>query len=120
MNLKRIFLLISICIILAVTFLIYKVSTFSIFDDEIKLVKEIKIPSKNYIINVYYIPSNASSQAYIQIRKKTNGIEEVLESFERYNYFNYYKFLSRDSLGLFISDTSFVNSEINEVKIKLP
>jgi hypothetical protein len=120
MVLKKFIFFIGISIFLVVNYGIYKMSTFSIFDNEIKMLKEIKVANKNYNLKIYYVPSNASSQSYIQIRKSTNEIEETIESYERFNFLNNYKFSITDSLSLFISDTSSVNVEIKEVKIKLP
>ncbi|MFM9949538.1 MAG: hypothetical protein ACKV1O_16490 [Saprospiraceae bacterium] len=98
---------------------IYKLANFSIFDDEFKVIEQIDIPNKEYSLKIHYIPSNASSQSYIQIRKFEKNVEEVLESYERYNYLNEYEIIGQDTLSLLISDTSRINTE-KEVKIKLP
>jgi len=93
--------------------------TFSLFDDEFKVIKQIDVPNKKYFLRIYYIPSNASSQSYIQVRKIENGVEEVLESYERYNYLKRYSIIGQDTLSLLISDTTQINKE-EEIKIKLP
>lgn len=119
MKFKKTLLGIGIIISILILFGIYKLSTFSLFDDEFKMLEKFNIPNKNYSIKIYYIPSNASSQSYIQIRKIENGVEEVLESYERFNYLKNYEILNQDTLKLTISDTSQIN--LTEIKkIKLP
>ncbi len=94
-------------IILAiVVFVIYKVSTFSLFDVEIKEVVKINVPNKNFKIAIYYLPSNATSQDYIQVRKIENGVESVIESFERYDYLVETEFKGDSLLSLVLKDTS--------------
>lgn len=96
---------------------IYKLTTFTLFDDEFKIVESIKIPERNYIINIYHIPSNASSQSYIQIRKVEKGVEEVLESYERFDHLDSFC-LKKDTLLLTISDLALSKSEV--IKFPLP
>ncbi|MDR1877786.1 MAG: hypothetical protein LBQ84_09205 [Flavobacteriaceae bacterium] len=103
MKTRKILLGIGIGVLILLFFGVYKLSTFTIFDDEFKVVESIKIPDKNYIIRIYHIPSNASSQSYIQIRKIENGVEEVLESYEQFDHLNSYS-LKKDTLVLTISD----------------
>lgn len=78
---------------------IYKLSTFAIFDEEFKVIETISIPNKNYTIKIYHIPSNASSQSYIQIRKSENGVEEVLQNYDRYDHISGYS-IRKDTLKL--------------------
>ena len=119
MRVKRIFIVLGITAIVIAFYGVYKLSIFSIFDDEFELIEEIKIPNKSYNLRVYYIPSNASSQSYIQVRKFKNNIEEILQNYKMFNYLNSYKVLGQDTLKLSISDTSQVGSK-KEVKLKLP
>jgi len=67
-------ILLGIVVVFLLLFGIYKLSTFAIFDEEFKEIETISIPNKNYTIKIYHIPSNASSQSYIQIRKSENGV----------------------------------------------
>lgn len=120
MKLKRFFVGIGIALALLVVYGVYELSMFSIFDDEFKVIETISVPNKNYLLKVYYIPSNASSQSYIQVRKIENGIEEVLESYERYNYLESFEIMENDTINLIISDTSQLNTVNKEVRIKLP
>ena len=43
------------------------------------------MPNRNFKIGIYYLPSNATSQDYIQVRKIEDGVENVIENFERYD-----------------------------------
>lgn len=113
MKTKQILLGIGIGILILLFFGIYKISTFTLFDDEFKVIESIKIPDRNYIIKIYHIPSNASSQSYIQIRKIENGIEEVLESYERFDHLDSYS-LVKDTLVLTISDLALSKSEVKK------
>ncbi len=97
----------------------YKLSTLTLFDSDFKVIEEVKVPNKAYKLKIYYIPSNASSQSYIQVRKFENGIEEVLQSYERFNYLNEYEIVGQNTLKLIISDTSLIKSK-KEVKLRLP
>lgn len=120
MSLKKIFIGLGIAFLLLIFYGVYQLSTFSLFDDEIRVVQEVKVPNKNYLLKVYYVPSNATTESYIQVRKVENNVEEVLESYERFNYLNSCKIIGGDTLNLSISDTSNVSSPIEEVKFKLP
>jgi len=103
--------------VILLVFSIYELSTFTLFDDEFKVVESVKVPDKNYTIKIYHIPSNASSQSYIQIRKIEDGVEEVLESYERFDHLDSYS-LEKDTLVLTISDLAFSKSEVK--KFQLP
>lgn len=119
MKVRKILISLGIAVTLLLFYGGYKLSTFSIFDDEFKIIENFRVPNKNYSLRIYFIPSNASSQSYIQVRKFENNIEEVLQSYERFNYLNEYEILGKDTLKLFISDTSQVNSK-KEIKLRLP
>ena len=115
---KAFFIGIGVVVTLLIVYGSYKMVTFSLFDDEFKVIKQIDVPNKKYFLRIYYIPSNASSQSYIQVKKIENGVEEVLESYERHNYLKRYS-IGQDTLSLLISDTTQINKE-KEIKIKLP
>ena len=91
--------LLGIVAVFLLLFGIYKLSTFAIFNEEFKEIETIRIPNKNYTIKIYHIPSNASSQSYIQIRKSENGEEEVLQNYDRYDHINSYS-IRKDTLKL--------------------
>lgn len=103
---KKRYYLIIILSVLAI-FCFYKIWTFEIFDNEISLIKQYQIPSKNYQIRIYHIPSNATMQSVIQIRKYNDGIEEVLKSYENYNELNE-SYIKSDTLILNISNKNKV------------
>ncbi|MCO5242024.1 MAG: hypothetical protein M9904_18445 [Chitinophagaceae bacterium] len=113
MKTKKILLGLGVGVLILLLLGIYKLSTFTLFDDEFKMVESIKIPDRSYTIKIYHIPSNASSQSYIQIRKIENGVEEVLESYERFDHLDSYS-LEKDTLVLTISDLALSKSEIKK------
>jgi hypothetical protein len=120
MKLKKIFIGLFIIFVLIILYSSYKLTTFNLFENENKVIQEIRIPNEKYMLKIYYIPSNATTQSYIQIRKLENNKEEVIKSFERYNFLNKFEILHQDSLRLFVSDTSFTNPPIDKISIKLP
>jgi hypothetical protein len=120
MKLKKIFIGLFIIFVLIILYSSYKLTTFNLFENENKVIQEIRIPNEKYMLKIYYIPSNATTQSYIQIRKLENNKEEVIKSFERYNFLNKFEILHKDSLRLFVSDTSFTNPPIDKISIKLP
>jgi len=74
----------------------------------------IDIPNKLYRLRIVHIPSNATIQSSIQIRKVYNNKkdEEVLQNYERYNYLESYKLLSDTALMIVIKDTiSYLGSK---------
>ena len=110
-------ILLGIVAVFLLLFGIYKLSTFAIFDEEFKEIETIRIPNKNYMIKIYHIPSNASSQSYIQIRKSENGVEEVLQNYDRYDHINSYS-IRKDTLKLKLGD--FILSKQEEKTFLLP
>lgn len=99
-------------------YVMFKIVTFDLFENENKVIKEIQIPANRNTIRIYYIPSNATTECYIQVRKIENGKEEILKSFERYNFLDDYTLIGPDSVRLILRDTSFTNSIIDTVVVK--
>ena len=99
--------LLGIVVVFLLLLGIYKLLTFAIFDEEFK---EIRIPNKSYTIKIYHIPSNASSQSYIQIRKSENGVEEVLQNYDRYDHINGYS-IRKDTLKLKLGNSILSKQE---------
>jgi hypothetical protein len=90
-------------LIITVLYFGYQLSTFTLFDEnDIRKIADIEFADKIY--RLYYIPSNATSQSYIQVRRVLDNSEDVVKSFERYNYVNDYR-LMNDTLRLILSDT---------------
>lgn len=65
----------------------------------------INIPNKNYKIAVFYLPSNATVQSAIQVRKKYVNYEEVIATYERYNSMDTCELINDDTFLLVIRDT---------------
>lgn len=103
---KIIFIFSGIIIFIMIAFVGYKLATFSIFETEFKELKTIKIPNSNSILVVYHLPSNASSQEYIQIRKVENQVETVIENFENYDLVNGISFKNDSILKIIIGKST--------------
>jgi hypothetical protein len=65
----------------------------------------IKIPNKNYTLNVVYLPSNATIQSAIQVRKQFKDKGEVINTYERYNYMDTCELINDTTFMLVIRDT---------------
>lgn len=116
MSFKFKIILVSI-IILVLGYLTYKVATFEIFEVELNEIAVIQLPDRSYGIGLYFLPSNASSQSYIQIRNLNT--DTVLQSYERFNFVNEYK-INKDILRLVLSDTSLAFRKPDTFYLKLP
>lgn len=119
MKVKKILIGLGVLITVLVLFGIYKLSTFTLFDDDINKIEEFSVPSKDYSIRIYFVPSNATTQSNIQVRKFESGVGEVLESYERFNYLENYS-IKVDTLILSIGDTIGSNTQNEVRKLKLP
>lgn len=117
MSNKKVF--IGIAVLALACYGVYKFATFSLFDDDLTLVEEIELDNKDYSIKIYYIPSDATIQSSIQIRKVKDGIEEVLQDYERYNFLESHK-VKNDSLFIVINDTMRTRVKAKKLGIKLP
>lgn len=119
--LKKITIVISIIVISIVSYFIYLIATLSLFDENsLQLINELEVPNKEYTLRLYYIPSNATSQSYIQVRKVILNEEEVIENYERYNFINGYEFTNDSIFQLVLSDTLFIDRKIDTIQLKLP
>lgn len=117
MKIKAFFKIIIIITFLLLLLGIYKLSTFTLFEDNYTIIKNIKSPNKDYFIRIYHIPSNASSQSYIQVRKMKDNTEEILESYEQFDHLDNYS-IKDDTLILKISFSISNKSEIKKISLK--
>jgi hypothetical protein len=116
MNFKVRVLLIGI-LILSSGYFLYRLATFEIFEVELKEIATLQVQNRSYKIGLFYLPSNASSQSYIQIRNLNT--DSVLQSYIRFNFVNEYR-INKDILRLVLSDTSFAFQKPDTVYLKLP
>ncbi|GAA0884056.1 hypothetical protein GCM10009120_26540 [Sphingobacterium siyangense subsp. cladoniae] len=104
--------------ILLIGLLIYKITTFELFEVKARRLEEIQIPNQNYILRIYHIPSNATLLDYIQVRKFQNNSEDILGSFERYDSLVTYS-LSDSTLELMMINTVQMKPRIDTLILKL-
>ena len=112
-------IIISIVVIVLVVLFFYKLLTFSLFDEDNAKLKVIDVPNKEYRLNLYYIPANATNQSYIQVRQEKKDREHVLNSYEMYNYLVSYS-INEKYLKLVLKDTGSISKRADTVLLKLP
>ncbi|GAB3927788.1 hypothetical protein GCM10028804_33480 [Larkinella terrae] len=87
------------------------------FDE--KPIKIAQFKHKEASFGIYYIPSNATQQEYIQIRKilfRDNF--KVLSNFERYQILSSYKLID-DTLQLVLTDTASYKPRQDTLKVRV-
>lgn len=77
----------------------------ALLNSKAKLLYSTKVPGKEYNINVLYLPSNATIQSAIQVRKKYKDKEDIIETYERYNYMDTCRLISDTTFMIVIRDT---------------
>lgn len=68
----------------------------------------VNVPNQSYKLRIVHMPSNATIQSSIQVRKSYNNNkegEEVLQDYERYNSLEGYKLIDDTALMIVIKDT---------------
>ena len=87
--------------------------------DEPKLLGSLNIEKRNFNISVYYIPSNATSQSYVQIRKiYKDKREEVYKNLERYQGISKIKIVNDSLFSIIVLDTISYKPRIDTMIIK--
>ncbi len=110
MRKKNIFILLTVLIIGTVGTIIYLLSSFSLFENNTQLLKEIKM-KQGYTIKIYHIPSDATMQETIVIMKSHDGQESLIRKFERYDKIKEHNLINSDSLKLILYNSN-LNKEL--------
>ncbi len=97
-------LIIKTGIILCIIFL-NSCTNGSLLNSKTKELYSIKIPNKNYTLSIFHLPSSATIQSAIQVRKKFKDKEEVINTYERYNYMDTCFLINDTTFMLVIRDT---------------
>lgn len=113
-NIKIILMIVLISIVL---YLGYRAASFQLFDTNFIELESIEIPNKDYNIQLYLIPSNASSQNYIQVRKIKHNVVDVIANYERYNQVDGYS-VSDTLLQLILRENA--HRKADTLSIELP
>jgi len=116
---KLIIYIIVVIVFGIVCFFAYEFAGFTMFDVKIEKITEIKVPNKFYRIGLYYLPGNATSQDYIQVKRLGNR-DTVLQNYERYNFVSDYRIIDDINLRLILRDTTFSDRKADTVFLKLP
>ncbi|MBE9599487.1 hypothetical protein [Pedobacter sp. MC2016-24] len=77
--------ILSVVAVVIFLFVVYEVSTFSLFNESNSQLTEIAVPHRDYRLRVSFVPSNATSQDFIQVKKIEGETESVIYNYERYD-----------------------------------
>jgi len=113
-------ILVIAMVIVVFGYLFLYISLSIAFRPEIEIVEEIYVKEKDYKIVIYYIPSNATMESYIQVRAKKEGVEKVILNEKKFNYVDNYTLIDNSTLLISMSDTSLRKPAIRNVKVELP
>lgn len=94
----------------------------NILDTKEKELSVIDVPNKGYKLRVVYIPSNATIQSSIQIKKFQGDkkTEELLQDYERYNYVDTLYLQNDTTFLIILKDTvSYLGNKPDTMIIKL-
>jgi hypothetical protein len=109
---------IIVVLLIALTVLFAIQTNFKLFDEEPVEITQFKFKTSTF--GIYYIPSNATQQEYIQVRKVFSKRDfKVLNSFERYQILTSYKLMDNDSLQFVLSDTASYRPRQDTLKVKI-
>lgn len=99
----------------------YFTSCFSLLDSKEKILHIVAVPSKGCKLKVVHIPSNATIQSAIQIQKIGNDKkEEVLYTYERYNFVDSYAIINDTTFMIVVRDTvSYLGNLPDTMYVKL-
>ncbi|WP_212003250.1 hypothetical protein [Chitinophaga sp. HK235] len=92
---------------LIILVLFFLCSCNNVIDIKEKEVKVINVPNKNYRLRIVQLPSNATIQSSIQVRKfyKNKEDEKVLQDYERYNSVDTVHLRNDSTLVMVVRDT---------------
>lgn len=114
---------IVIALIGFIGYIIYQMTTFSLFDIELKKVVEIRVPNKPYTLHLYYLSGNATAREYIQVRQQLdNNTETILQNYEGFNFVNSYEIIDDTTLQLVLSysQKDFNDGKADTILFKIP
>jgi len=111
--------IIIVLVIVIVSFIIWKLASFKMFDVESVSLSKIPIQGRNFVIDINYISAGATIEDVIQVRRLyENGKFDVVRNIKEYN-----SFLSADLVGgsllkLVVSDTGYYKRGPDTIMIK--
>jgi hypothetical protein len=92
---------------------------FSLFEVIRNKIVQIEMVKKPYYIEIFYIPSNATSLDYIQVVQIMNKHENILANYEKYNSVVSHVILN-DTLQLILNNTNLLENKNDTLFLKLP
>ena len=104
-NRNQIFKLLVCMVIIGITAYLFTKSDMFSEDKPLKM-RTLFLDKKGYDLDFYYIPSNATNQSYVQIRRRyKNGKDSILKNYERYQGIGNCKIMNDTIVMITLLDT---------------
>ncbi len=101
-------IILVIIVILAISFIGYKITIFKIFNVEKTSLAKLPVTGKNYVIDISFVQAGATTEDVIQIKKVfSNGKEEIIKNFNKYNCLVKSKLINDTSVQVIMADTCY-------------
>ncbi len=99
----------------------YFTSCSNLLDSKERILNIVEVPTKGYKLKVVYLPSNATIQSAIQVVKiSDNKRDEILSTYERYNFIDSCKLINDTTFMIVIRDTvSYLGNHPDTMYIEL-
>lgn len=100
-----------------VSFFIYNMPIF----DEPKFEKLVTICTQDNKVcyKCFYIPSNATTQEYIQLRRSIGGKDSIIANYERYDIVDTIQLINESTIRLVLEDTTAYIKSKDTVVVKI-
>ena len=110
---------IIIVVIIVMSFCIWKMASFKMFDVEDISLSKIPVKGQGFSIGVNYVSTGATTEDVIQVRKLyNNGKVEVVKNINEYNNFMSSTLVGDSLLRLVLSDTGYYKRGPDTIMIK--
>jgi hypothetical protein len=116
---KKVLKFIYFSAVIVLLIFVFQLATFSLFDNDIQKIELVTVPEKNYQIELFYSPADATVQSIIGVWIVSDTGKTILKTFERYNFIKQYN-ISSDTLQLLLCDSAFLERGVDTFFIQLP
>jgi len=119
---KKIRYIIIGAVLAVLSFFIYKLATFKIFDNELIFIEKVPVKESNYSVVLYKYPSSATVQGAIQVQLMQNetGDRKLYQNYDTYNNLAFANIIDGKILEIGLQNSIRDSLQIDTIKIKLP